>query len=187
MSHDAAKESLRLFIIERDGEKCINCGSTKDLHMDHCVPRVIGGSDDARNLQFLCRDCNFAKRTRIFNARFAELAKIEPLLNDLEHTASSFIPKKGLSREYFFHVMVKRKLQRLVGWSRSFPARRAWEERHPTKFRPSESGAILQIIDMEASGWFDESDPLPDPPQEFIFSPKAYDICYHHLLEIVGA
>jgi len=42
-------------------QKCLRCGTTKDLARDHIVPLGIGGSDYANNLQPLCRSCNASK------------------------------------------------------------------------------------------------------------------------------
>lgn len=41
--------------------KCAYCGSTKNLTIDHIIPICRGGSDDIKNLQCLCRDCNRKK------------------------------------------------------------------------------------------------------------------------------
>ena len=56
ISHDT-----RLFVWTRDGGRCRNCGSTKNLHFDHIIPRVWGGGGTAENVELLCRDCNLKK------------------------------------------------------------------------------------------------------------------------------
>jgi hypothetical protein len=58
-------ESVRVAVIERDGKRCLRCRSTRDLTVDHIVPRSRGGSNDESNLQTLCRKCNSAKNNRI--------------------------------------------------------------------------------------------------------------------------
>ena len=59
------KPSLRFEILKRDGYRCQMCGVTaKDgatLEIDHITPVSKGGSNDADNLQVLCRDCNAGK------------------------------------------------------------------------------------------------------------------------------
>ena len=59
------KPSLRFEILKRDGYRCQMCGVTaKDgatLEIDHVTPVSKGGSNDADNLQVLCRDCNIGK------------------------------------------------------------------------------------------------------------------------------
>lgn len=51
----------RLFVWQRDGGKCRNCGSQQDLHFDHVIPRSWGGSSGVENVQLLCRQCNLRK------------------------------------------------------------------------------------------------------------------------------
>lgn len=52
----------RFDLLKRDGYKCTICGRSASegvkLEVDHIIPRSVGGSDDASNLQTLCFDCN---------------------------------------------------------------------------------------------------------------------------------
>lgn len=61
--------ALRIAIFTRDKFKCIYCGlGAKDgavLNVDHILPISKGGSNEAYNLQTLCRDCNNGKADRI--------------------------------------------------------------------------------------------------------------------------
>jgi 5-methylcytosine-specific restriction endonuclease McrA len=52
----------------RDGGCCVYCGATADesgshLHLDHVVPRSLGGEDTASNLVTACRACNCTRKT----------------------------------------------------------------------------------------------------------------------------
>lgn len=51
---------------ERDCGKCVDCGSTKDLHFDHIIPFTKGGSSrDLKNVQLLCSKHNLFKSDKI--------------------------------------------------------------------------------------------------------------------------
>src|SRR5947207_2280736 len=59
----------RLFVWKRDGGRCCNCGSTRNLHFDHIIPRIWDGSSLAENIELLCRECNLKKGARLFTPR----------------------------------------------------------------------------------------------------------------------
>jgi 5-methylcytosine-specific restriction endonuclease McrA len=52
---------VRLAVFERDGGRCVQCGSRFDLQYDHVIPVVLGGASTAENLQILCAPCNQSK------------------------------------------------------------------------------------------------------------------------------
>ena len=49
----------------RDGGKCVECGSKERLEFDHIIPHSKGGADTYRNLQLLCQSCNGKKSNKI--------------------------------------------------------------------------------------------------------------------------
>ena len=49
----------------RDGGKCIKCGSQENIEFDHIIPFSKGGSNTYRNLQILCEKCNRQKSNNI--------------------------------------------------------------------------------------------------------------------------
>src|SRR5438477_11463982 len=50
----------------RDGGKCVQCGSKKNLHFDHDIPFSKGGSSlTAANVRLLCAKCNLQKSDKI--------------------------------------------------------------------------------------------------------------------------
>lgn len=57
-------ESLRNKVLDRDGNKCLLCGCTEYLQMDHIVPFSRGGRTVEGNLQTLCKTCNSKKRAK---------------------------------------------------------------------------------------------------------------------------
>jgi hypothetical protein len=58
-------ETLRNSVYDRDGRKCVKCGATEDLCLDHKHPFSKGGKTEESNLQTMCRTCNSKKRARI--------------------------------------------------------------------------------------------------------------------------
>ena len=58
-------EAERQAVFKRDGFKCVFCGATDDLTLDHVIPRSKGGSSNPDNLQTLCRSCNTSKGNKL--------------------------------------------------------------------------------------------------------------------------
>ncbi|MBA4196116.1 MAG: HNH endonuclease [Chitinophaga sp.] len=58
--------SIKLEVWKRDKGKCVQCGSTDNLHFDHILPFVKGGTSlKAENIQLLCARHNLQKRDKI--------------------------------------------------------------------------------------------------------------------------
>ena len=55
-----AWRKLREIVIRRDGGTCQLCGMEGN-HVDHVIPRRLGGDDSLSNLQLLCSKCNLSK------------------------------------------------------------------------------------------------------------------------------
>jgi len=55
-------ESLRNEVFDRDDNKCVKCGTTENLQIDHMIPFSKGGKTIKSNLQTLCKSCNLGKR-----------------------------------------------------------------------------------------------------------------------------
>ena len=51
---------LREIVIRRDAGTCQLCGM-EGSHVDHIIPRRLGGDDSLSNLQLLCAACNLSK------------------------------------------------------------------------------------------------------------------------------
>lgn len=49
----------------RDGGKCIICGSQEKIEFDHIIPFSKGGSNTYRNIQITCEKCNREKSNKI--------------------------------------------------------------------------------------------------------------------------
>jgi hypothetical protein len=66
-TNDAVRGSVRYEVLKRAGGRCELCGESArnvQIDVDHIIPRSKGGSNDATNLQALCRTCNAQKRDR---------------------------------------------------------------------------------------------------------------------------
>jgi hypothetical protein len=53
--------NIRRAVYERDGFRCLHCGTTELLSLDHIHPWSLGGPDTIDNLQTLCKPCNSRK------------------------------------------------------------------------------------------------------------------------------
>lgn len=54
-------QDVKIAVSVRDQGKCVQCGSTEDLHFDHKVPWSRGGTNTVNNIQLLCGPCNRRK------------------------------------------------------------------------------------------------------------------------------
>ena len=49
-------------VFMRDGRLCQICGTDQgEMHIDHIIPRKVGGTHDLDNLRVLCKSCNLRK------------------------------------------------------------------------------------------------------------------------------
>lgn len=55
---------IRKAVYERDGHKCLACGSTERLSLDHVQHWSMGGKDTVDNLRTLCQPCNSSRRDK---------------------------------------------------------------------------------------------------------------------------
>lgn len=58
-------DRVRRFVYKRDNHRCVECGATENLSLDHIYPYSRGGSDSHENLRTLCRSCNSKKGARV--------------------------------------------------------------------------------------------------------------------------
>jgi hypothetical protein len=56
---------VRAAVFERDGGRCVECGSSFDIQYDHVIPLARGGANRVANLQILCAPCNQSKGASI--------------------------------------------------------------------------------------------------------------------------
>lgn len=51
-------------LCKRFDHRCLRCGNTSELSVDHVIPVTKGGSNSIENIQPLCRSCNSSKGNR---------------------------------------------------------------------------------------------------------------------------
>jgi hypothetical protein len=61
VGREPISNEVKTFVWNRDGGKCVNCGSREKLEYDHDIPVSKGGSNTARNIRLLCETCNRSK------------------------------------------------------------------------------------------------------------------------------
>lgn len=54
-------QDVKIAVAARDGGRCRQCGSTRELHFDHVIPWSKGGANTVANIQLLCGPCNRRK------------------------------------------------------------------------------------------------------------------------------
>ena len=54
-------KAVRDAVFKRDNYRCVKCGSTRNLEIDHKVSLANGGTNHIDNLQTHCQDCNRRK------------------------------------------------------------------------------------------------------------------------------
>ena len=57
----AIPQDVKIEVAVRDGGRCRQCSSNKELHFDHVIPWSKGGSSTVDNIQLLCGTCNRRK------------------------------------------------------------------------------------------------------------------------------
>jgi ribosomal protein S25 len=66
---DSRRETITQDVMDkvwnRDGGKCVICGSQEKLEFDHIIPFSKGGANTYRNIQLLCESCNRKKSDKI--------------------------------------------------------------------------------------------------------------------------
>lgn len=70
---------LRRDVYALHGCRCLCCGETEKIELDHVIPVSLGGSNDVDNLQPLCRSCNSKKADRYIDFRGDQAAGPEVL------------------------------------------------------------------------------------------------------------
>lgn len=71
---DRSNSGKREAVYKRDGYRCLKCGCTENLTLDHVLPRSKGGSNEIENLQTLCKPCNEDKADTYIDYREVKIS-----------------------------------------------------------------------------------------------------------------
>lgn len=52
-------------VFKKNKPECGYCKVKADLTIDHIIPYKLGGNNDLKNLQILCRKCNLKKGSKL--------------------------------------------------------------------------------------------------------------------------
>lgn len=63
-----------------NGARCVYCGSTENLSVDHLFPRIKGGSDSVENLVCSCKSCNSSKGKKDLMAWYDERGEFPSIM-----------------------------------------------------------------------------------------------------------
>ncbi len=81
------KQKTKNQVKQRDG-KCVECGSLKELTVDHIIPLSRGGLNTPDNLRTLCGQCNRRKGNRIewdFMERISMALHVDEITTNLRN------------------------------------------------------------------------------------------------------
>jgi 5-methylcytosine-specific restriction endonuclease McrA len=56
----AAKRRERKFAL-LGGAACVFCGATENIHLDHIIPKMLGGTNGLANRMPVCSSCNISR------------------------------------------------------------------------------------------------------------------------------
>ena len=63
-----------------NGARCVYCGSTENLSVDHLFPRIKGGADNVENLVCSCKSCNSSKGKKDLMAWYNERGQFSSVM-----------------------------------------------------------------------------------------------------------
>jgi 5-methylcytosine-specific restriction endonuclease McrA len=116
-------------VCNRYGNKCVYCGSDKNICIDHVIPLIRGGDNEPDNLVTACKQCNSGKSGKL-----------------LEETSLSF--KNPLAEKYY--VTAK---ERCNGYGNALEKRREEEIREDKKIEDKTSVEQIRPCDVVFEHW----------------------------------
>jgi 5-methylcytosine-specific restriction endonuclease McrA len=85
--------SQRERVFNRDGRSCAICGTDEgEMHIDHIIPRKVGGTHDLDNLRVLCKPCNLRKGSKNDGVFLAQRATPPAFPSNFSPKTTSTVP-----------------------------------------------------------------------------------------------
>ena len=82
-------------VFARDGHLCAYCGTDQgEMHIDHIIPRKVGGDHSMDNLQVLCKSCNLRKSAKSEGV-FLSQSATPPVFSTYPSPTRSVMPKSS--------------------------------------------------------------------------------------------
>ena len=115
----------RAEIQNKYGEKCALCGSSEDLQIDHIIPVIDHGTNDAANLQVLCKLCNSSKGAN--DSISARHKRYTEMISQIKQSCSHLSSKERLSMAeiarvsgvgYYYVLMYQDRIRKALGFSK---------------------------------------------------------------------
>ncbi len=108
-------------LCEQYGHRCLACGASVPLTVDHIVPISKGGSNDISNIQPLCMPCNLQKGVRAIDYRPKD---------DILALAREISASEGISLAQALEI-ARQEIGRLVAYARAWDRMAADAQRRP--------------------------------------------------------
>lgn len=90
---------LRYEVLRRDNYRCTYCGKTAketELHVDHVIPKTLGGQDTPQNLTTACEPCNLGKSSTPADAEIIAAVELAVAAEQAaKHRASESLAKQA--------------------------------------------------------------------------------------------
>ncbi len=149
-------EEVKREVIRRDGNRCLCCGNTRRLQVDHIISRYHGGTNDPANLQTLCSICNRDKDIQEMHFRkTGTLLKSAPPLRFPPGFKSSDLDELARDVQRTVNMFYQCAAVDEIEMKRKGIKRREWRIRlrsnNPGKWFDEHLGALLdRVVDAQA-------------------------------------
>lgn len=102
LSRAAREKPSKSAIYRRDNHSCQYCGSTRNLTIDHLIPKCRGGLDTWENLLIACSGCNTEKGDKpLQNTRLRLKRKPKPPLPRVMEAVQKTVNPEWLQYGFF--------------------------------------------------------------------------------------